>query len=360
MNAELSHERRPSAARARRAARLLLSAALASACAACAAGARDPEAGRPRASAAPPYPVVLGASAERRDRATNNWLALARPAPNSPAPELQPITATVRALPQAPPDALRLPLVEIEAVEEDDDAVDADEATRESLRRFVESARDLLGVDPQNLSLQEFKRDAGGGFARYLQKPFPHPVRNGYGVVEIRFAPDRRVLSLASTALPDAERLTQAIAALRPHQIASDQLAARLAGRSFNFQAFGGAAETFTVAPGTNIDVRELVVFPVPSAADASALEIRLAWEAVAGRAGTNLLVYADAVTGEILSAARTTETPRPTPQPTPATPAPTPTPTRTPAPAPPPPAPTPAATTAPPPPANAAQTPRG
>ena len=358
MNAELSHERRPAAVRARRAARLLLSAALASVYGACAAGSRDPEAGRPRGPNAPPYPVVLGTSAERRERAVNNWLALARPAPGSAAPELQPITATVRALPAPAPDSLRLPLVEIKTAG-GADAVDADEATRESLRRFIDGARDLLGVDPQNLSLQEFKRDAGGGFARYLQKPFPHPVRNGYGVVEIRFAPDRRVLSLASTALPDAERLTQAIAALRPYQIAADQLAARLAGRSFNFQTTGGAAETFTVAPGTDIDVRELVIFPVPRAADASALEIRLAWETVVGRAGTNLLVYADAVTGEILSAARTTETPRPTPTPAPATPAPTPSQSRTPTQTPPPPPPTPAATTTPPPAAAATPTPQ-
>ena len=357
MNVELSHERRPAIVRARRAARLLLFVALAYLCAACAAGSRDPEAGRPRGPDAPPYPVVLGASAERRERAVNNWLALARPAPNSPAPELQPITATVRALPPAPPDSLRLPPVVIEAVGEEDDAVDADEATRESLRRFIDGARDLLGVDPQNLSLQEFKRDAAGGFARYLQKPFPHPVRNNYGVVEIRFAADLRVLSLASTALPDAERLTQSIAALRPYQIAPDQLAARLAGRSFNFPTTGGAAESFTVAPGTNIDVRELVIFPVPRAADASALEIRLAWETVVGRAGTNLLVYADAVTGEILSAARTTETPRPTPQPTP--PAPAPSQPRASTPTPPPPAPAPAATATPTPAATATPTPQ-
>lgn len=357
-NAERSDVRRPK--RARGGARLLLPAALAALCAACAAGARDPEATRPRGSDAPPYPVLLGPSAERRERAVNNWLALARPATPSLAPELQPITATVRALPQAPPEALRLPLVEMNAVA-GEEAADEGEATRESLRRFIESATDLLGVVPQNLSLQEFTREPdGGGLARYAQKPFPHPLRNGYGVVEIRFAADRRILSLTSTALPDAERLAQQVAALRPYQIAADQLASRLTGRSFNFQAGGGAAaETFTVAPGTNIDVRELVVFPAPRAADPATLEIRLAWETVVGRAGTNLLIYADAVTGEILSAARTAETPRATPQPTPATPAPTPTPTRPPTTPPPSATQTPAPNAAPPPDAPATPTPR-
>jgi len=358
MNIERGNGRRTTRERTGRAARLLLYASLASASVACAAASRDPEAGRPRGPDAPPYPVVLGASAERRERAVNNWLALARPADPSAPPELQPITATVRALPQPGPDSLRLPLIETGAGV-GPDAMDAGEATRESLRRFIEAARDLLGVDPQNLSLQEFAQEAaGGGFARYLQKPFPHPVRNGYGVVEIRFGPDRRVLSLMSTALPDAERLSQSIAALRPHQIAADQLASRLANRSFNFQA-GGAAETFTITPGTDIDVRELVVFPAPRGSDESALEIRLAWETVVGRGGMNFLVYADAVTGEILSAARTAETPRATPQPTPATPVPAPSPTRSPTPTPPPATQAPATNAAPTPTATPTPTPR-
>jgi hypothetical protein len=362
MNFGRSDERRPGGRRAGGAARLALCAALAYACAACAAASRDPEAGRPRAPGAPPYPAVLGASEERRERAVNNWLALARPAAGSAAPELQPITATVRALPQPAPESLRLPLVETGAGV-GPDALEAGEAMRESLRRFIDGARDLLGVDPQNLSLREFSQEAGGGgFARYLQKPFPHPVRNGYGVVEIRFAADRRVTALTSTALPDTERLTQAVAALRPFQIAADQLASRLAGRSLNYRAGGdatGTMETFTITPGTDIDVRELVVFPVPRAGDASALEIRLAWETVVGQAGSNLLVYADAVTGEVLSAARTAETPRATPRPTPATPPPAPSPTRTATPAPPPLARTPGTEATSPPAASPTPTPR-
>lgn len=355
MNAQRGDEKRLIGGRVSGAARLLLFVALASLCCACAAASRDPDAARPRGADAPPYPVVLGASAERRERAVNNWLALARPAPGAAAPELQPVTATVRALPRPAPDTLRLPPVEIEGGAVADD-LNAGEARRESLRRFIDAARDLLGVDPQNLSLQEFKQETnGGGFARYLQKRFPHPVRNGYGVVEIRFGADGRLLSLTSTALPEAERLTQAVAALRPYQIAADQLASRLAGRAFNFQA-GDTTETFTITPGTAVDVRELVIFPVPRAADPASLEIRLAWETVVGRAGTNLLVYADAVTGEILSAARTAETPRATPQPVPATPSPAPSPTR---PAPPPPTQTPATTATPPPIATATPTPR-
>lgn len=319
--------RRASALRARaaapRLARLILSASLALIHAACAAGSRDPEVTRPRADALP-YPVVLAASDERRAGAAANWVALAGAQDPPPPPELQPVTSTVRALPADAPATLRLPLVELG----EGDVADAEEATRESLRRFIAAARDLLGVDPEDLSLVETQTEAGGlRRARYLQKPFPHPLRNGFGVVEIRFAPDRRVLSLASTAVPDTERLAGALAALRPNLIPAADIIARLAGRSFNYPA-QNATQTFTLAAGDAVDVRELVVFPALRPADAAALEIRLAWEAIVGRGGTNLLVHIDAVTGETISAVQTTETPRPAPSATPTqTPAPTATP---------------------------------
>jgi len=237
----------------------------------------------------------------------------------------------VRALPAAVPAALRLPLVELGG----DTGIDPEEATRESLRRFIASARDLLGVDPEDLSLVETQTEAGGArLVRYLQKPFPHPLRNGFGLVEIRFAPDRRVLSLTSTAVPDTVRIAAALAALRPNLIPAADIPARLALRSFNYPA-QSVTQTFTLAAGDLIDVRELVVFPVRrDDSSAAAIEFHLAWEAIVGRGGTNLLVHIDAVTGEIISAAPTTETPRPAPA---ATPTPSLTPTATPTPASPP-----------------------
>ncbi len=333
----------PRAAAARHARLLLLSAALALCCAACAAGARDPAATLPRAGAtAVPYPVLLAASNERRAGAAANWVALAGEKDPPPLPELQSVTSTVRALPANVPAALRLPLVELGG----EAGIDPEEATRESLRRFIAGARDLLGVDPEDLSLVETQTEAGGArLVRYLQKPFPHPLRNGFGLVEIRFAPDRRVLSLASTAVPDTARIAAALAALRPNLIPAADLPARLALRSFNYSA-QSVTQTFTLAAGDSIDLRELVVFPVRRDDSAAAIEFHLAWEAIVGRGGTNLLVHIDAVTGEIISAAPTAKTPRPAPA---ATPTPSLTPTATPPaasparPSPPPPSTTPA-----------------
>lgn len=283
--------------------RLLCASALAFSALACAA-ARPPDAARPRGDESP-YPVPLAADAERRAQALANWATLAREsglAPNPSAPELQPVTATVRALPPAATDALRLPLVEISNGGETKRAGQegADEATREALRRFITSARDLLGVRLEDLSLTEVTDEAGVRVARYRQRPFPYPLRGGYGIVEIRFNADRRVMALTSTALPDVERLGRALANLRPRQIPAEQIAQRLAGRPFSYQTAAGQ-QTHTVAAGEPVAVRQLVIYPVPIAGDTGTLGLRLTWEVAV--AGGGILVYVDAVTGEIIAA---------------------------------------------------------
>ncbi|MFN2598647.1 MAG: hypothetical protein ABR563_15855 [Pyrinomonadaceae bacterium] len=311
-------------------ARRLCALALASALSACAAASRGPDAGRPRANE-PPYPVTLTADKDRTARALNAWAALAHGgglAADAPAPELQPITATPRALPAGATGALRLPLVEIKSGNKENQ----DEATRESLRRFITSARDLLGVSLDQLSLTEIASDGTARVARYRQKPFPYPLRGGYGRLEIRFAPDRTVLALSSTAIPDTERLARAlVVAEQQLKITADQVAQKLAGRTFtvtanaisatgtanptaatntsqsNANAAGApnpnpptAGETRTVAAGETVNVRQMVVYPV--ARDPGTLELHLAWEAQVGAAG-DTFVYLDAVTGEILAA---------------------------------------------------------
>jgi hypothetical protein len=267
------------------------------------AGSRAPEAGRPRANE-PPYPVVLAANAERREQSLAGWAALARDQNlrNEPPPELQPVTATISALPST--DApLRLPLVEIRDEAGEVREQSREESRRESLRRFIASAGALLGVLPQNLSLVERKDEANGTRrARYQQHPFPYPLRGGFGVMEIAFTDDRRVLSLSSTAIPDTERLTRALALLRPQQLTAEQAIERLRGRAFTFPGIN-AQQTYTVAPDDPIIPRELVVYPVRPANDQSALELHVAWEMTVGKGATPYLVYLDAVRGEIIAA---------------------------------------------------------
>ena len=288
--------------------RLALCAALLLAAGACAAS-RDPDPSRPRANNEPPYPVILAANAERREQGLAAWAALARDnnVPNEPPPELQPVTATITQLPAVSSSVLRLPLVEIRDEDGQVRANSEEESRRESLRRFITGAAPLLGVLPQSLSLVARTDEADGTRrARYQQQPFPYPLRAGFGVLDIAFTDDRRVLSLSSTAIPDTERLARALALVRPQQLTADQAVERVRGRAFTFPGVAGGPLTYTVAPDDPVTPRELVVYPVRPAGDAAAagaLELRVAWELAVGRGATPYLVYLDAVRGEIIAA---------------------------------------------------------
>ncbi|HEX8130549.1 MAG TPA: hypothetical protein VF527_15715 [Pyrinomonadaceae bacterium] len=283
--------------------RLALSVSLIITASACAAS-RDPDPARPRTNE-PPYPIIIAANAERRDQALAGWAALTRDnnVPNVPPPQLQPVTATISELPatEAP---LRLPLVEIRNEDGQVRANSEEESRRESLRRFITGAGALLGVLPQNLSLVARTDEANGTRrARYQQQPFPYPLRAGFGVLDIAFTDDRRVLSLSSTAIPDTERLGRALALVRPQQLTAEQAIERVRGRSFTLSG-ASAPQTYTVAPDDTVTPRELVVYPLRPAGDAAgALELRVAWEIAVGKGATPYLVYLDAVRGEIIAA---------------------------------------------------------
>jgi hypothetical protein len=285
--------------------------ALAWACGACAAASRKPDAARP--AAAEPTNVTLEADDDRRERALAAWAALAHEAGLAvppPAPELRPVTATLGAMPQAAVGRLKLPLVEIRGAGPGARPTkeNEDEALHESLRRFITSARDLLGVSLDQLSLVGVRDEGTARVAAYEQRPFRRPLRNGYGRVEVRFAPDRSVLGLSSTAIPEADRLARALGQLRQREMTADQAAARIKGRAFTYTDAAGATRTRTVAANDAASVRDLVIYPVPRPGDPNALDLHAAWEVAVGGAG-GVLAYVDAVTGEIIAAAPDTTT---------------------------------------------------
>ena len=262
---------------------------------------RSPSPERPRADE-PPRFAVLNASDERRAAALANWKVVAgeQTAEAGPTPELRPVTATLAGLPAGLTDYPRLPLVNIE-----DETSQSEEETREALRRFLATAAPLLGVDLKNLSLVEVSdAPAGGGArrARYQQNPFPYPLRNSYGVVEVTFTPDQRVIGLSSTAVPEAEPLGRTLAAV-PKTVTAEQAAAALANRPVTYTDRAGAQQTRTLSRPDATAARQLVVFPVRRDADPAALELHVAWEVEAGGPEAPLLVYVDAATGDLLGA---------------------------------------------------------
>ncbi len=289
----------------------LLLAALAAGCAP--AGTRGPSAEGPPRTSAPDYPVMLAASEDRRKSALDAWASVTRAQgiENAPAPELQPATATVRSLPSlAAP--LRLPSIVVAEVNraggdkkdatETSGVLSEEEATRESLRRFLLSLAPLLGVEAEYVSLVSIT-DEGGGTKRatYEQKPFDVPLRGSYGRIEITFTDDRRVTNLTSTAIPDAGRL-RTLLALPRERLTAQQAAASLTNNSYTYTDARGIQQTRTVTDASLVSIRELVVLPIERTGDAPALELHLAWEASIGNESSQI-VYVDAVTGEILSA---------------------------------------------------------
>ena len=286
-----------------RIASLFLTAALPLLLGACASLTRTASPERPRANEQPRF-AVLAASDARRTAALAGWKAIVgeQAAAAAPAPELRPVTATLAGLPPALPDYPRLPLVIVK-----DEKSQTEEETRESLRRFLATAAPLLGAELKHLSLVEVTDAPAGGGARralYRQNPFPYPLRNGYGLIEVTFTPDLRVVGLSSTAVPGAEPLARTLAAV-PKTLTAEQAAAALANRPVTYTDSGGAQQTRTVTPADAAVARQLVVYPVRRDAAPDALELHVAWEVATGGPQAPLLVYVDAATGELLGAGR-------------------------------------------------------
>jgi hypothetical protein len=278
---------------------LMLCIALALLCSACAAT-PPPGATTPR-SGAPNYPVTLIESADRRQAAQTAWekLMSEQGVASAPVPDLQPVTASVRSLP-----ALASPLYLPKVGDASDPQAKQvwEDATVESLRRFINSNARLLGADPQQLSLV-LLTDAADGTkkAKYQQRPFRYPLRNGFGELEISFTNDRRVLQITSTAIPEIEQLQRAGAGIRP-RYSSDEVARRMIGRAFTYTDAAGNVQSYTVQPEDGATVRELIVYPMYRSEQSGVLEFHLAWEVAVGREQKRL-VYVDAITDEVIAA---------------------------------------------------------
>jgi hypothetical protein len=255
-----------------------------------------PDATGPRPNE-PPYPVLLTETTDRREATLTAWTKFTteQGITNAPAPELQPVTATIRSLPAFTGTPLYLPKV-------GDTFPMSEENTRESLRRFIASASPIIGAQPQQLSLVQ-RVDAADGTQRalYEQRPFRYPLRNSYGKLEITFAPDRRVLQINSTCITDVEQLQRAGAGTRPRWDA-EKVSTQITDRTFTYKDSAGNSQTLSIAKGEEVIVRELVIYPSPRASNPLILEFHLAWEITVKRASTSLNIYLDAVTDELLA----------------------------------------------------------
>jgi len=254
------------------------------------------DANGPRANA-PAYPISLADPAARLEEASVAWATMSEHyglAAKTSA-NLNPDTGTLQDLP-ANAGPIALPKVGTEAVQ-------TEEQTRESLRRFIADWRQLIGADPDQLSLVERTDDASGiKVARYEQRPFRYPLRGGYGNLLIRFRADRQLVSLSSNCIPNVDRLQAALNGLTP-QLTADDAVAHIKSKGVVTTETNGRQETFTIPSNAGLAARQLVVYAQPSSDHNAGLQLHLAWE-IEVTNGPIKSVYLDAISDQVLAVA--------------------------------------------------------
>ncbi len=248
--------------------------------------------GQPRTG--PPYPITTDIHRERTETVNIAWkLILNRlQISNPPAAPLRPATATITTLPQQLAGSIFLAKLGTGSQM-------SDEETLESLRRFLNEWQLLIGCDPSQLSLQKLTNNNDGSrSAVYEQHAFSYPLRGGYGRVEIRFAPsDRRLLDVASTAIPDADKLQSPLNVVAA-TLKTDEQMQQPSSRTLAFSDVNGNSRTISIS-GNELSARQLVVYPQLSP-QRDSLEIHLAWE-ISLANGDVKTIYLDAVTDQIV-----------------------------------------------------------
>ena len=125
----------------------------------------------------PIYPVLLTEDTKRREASLILFKQLRQQhgLPERTEVHLQPVTATIQSLAANVGLLLYLPKVGTGPAMNE-------EETRESLRRFINEWRRLIGADPSQLSLvEQLDQPDGTKLANYEQRPFRYPLRGDYG-----------------------------------------------------------------------------------------------------------------------------------------------------------------------------------
>lgn len=239
------------------------------------------DANGPRANE-PAYPVGLSDPAARLEEASVAWYQISQHygAPGKTEANLNPYTGTLQGLP-GNTTGIVLPNIGTEPEK-------TEEQTRESLRRFIVEWRQLIGAEPEQLSLVERADEPSGvKVARYEQRPFRYPLRGEFGQLLIRFRPDRQVVALTSSCIPNADRVQAALNALVP-KINAEQAVDHVRTQS-------------TIPANAALTARQLVVYAQPSPDQSKGLQLYLAWE-VEVTNGPMKMVYLDAISDQVIA----------------------------------------------------------
>jgi hypothetical protein len=239
------------------------------------------------------YPPVIEASPARAQAAEDAWNQfLSEYRLNFTAPELEPIIYTPRTLPSALAMQINLKPSDKKA----DEAIDEAQA-KEYLRRFIDNHRAVLSGDQRSgalalkdLSLITFGNEGNLYRAIYRQMNYPFPIENGYGELRIVLSKTGALLQLSSRLIPTVEFPS------RP-KIEATTLTNKFIGREFTYSNIAGQPMSYKVAQASEINVKELVVFPK---INEQKMTLHLAYPCEIGR-GMTWTIYVDAITGEEL-----------------------------------------------------------
>ena len=178
-----------------------------------------------------------------------------------------------------------------------------EEETRESLRRFIRDWQELIGSDPDKLSLVDrIDQPDGSKLANYEQRPFRYPIRGNFGKLQINFTNDRRVINLNSTCIPDADHMQSALSSLNVRLKAEDAVQL-LRDKGVMFVDTKGSKLSFNLPASSGASAQGLTTYILPAKNRPAALEFHLAWEIELTNAPVKF-AYVDAVSGEIIATA--------------------------------------------------------
>jgi hypothetical protein len=229
------------------------------------------------------YPAIVQVSPQRQTQVEREWRRLLETygAPSG-QPDFYPVTLTPRSL-QGIQGGIKIITTAIQP--------DSEEVTiREAARKFIDRWRDLLGVDPANLSLVSDNHSTEGHRLTYKQSDYPFSIAGNFGEMTLLISKDGRLAQLDDRFIPLVELPLKPV-------IERQAVVQRVANRTFTYSNIAGQAQTVKLN-ADEIVVKELVIFPVEKG---NTIEVHLAWEITAGKSLT-WNVYIDAIDGADLS----------------------------------------------------------
>jgi hypothetical protein len=161
-------------------------------------------------------------------------------------------------------------------------------ARRGAVKAFIDRWRDLIGIDPTAISLTS--ADVSGNTERltYRQANYAYPVAGNFGEMVAVVSFDGKLMQLDDRFVPVVDL---------PSKPATDRdiAAKKILGRTFSYTDIAGREQRIPIGAPNEVSVKRLVILPIEKG---DSLEVRLAWEIIAGRS-ISWTVYIDAVSGE-------------------------------------------------------------